>query len=56
MGHTQCVRLYRVLSPLALSLLVALKATHELGGAISLSGWIPRKGRDVSHTIEHCRP
>ncbi|KAH9005889.1 Phospholipase/carboxylesterase [Lactarius hatsudake] len=30
----------------ALSLLVALKTTHELGGVISLSGWIPHKGRD----------
>jgi predicted esterase len=33
----------------ALSFLVALKTTHQLGGVISLSGWIPHKGRDVSH-------
>lgn len=33
----------------ALSFLVALKTKHELGGVISLSGWIPHKGREVSH-------
>lgn len=33
----------------ALSFMVALTATHQLGGVISLSGWIPHKGRDVSH-------
>lgn len=32
----------------ALSLLVALTTLHELGGVISLSGWIPHKGREVS--------
>ncbi|KAI9445558.1 lysophospholipase I [Lactarius indigo] len=38
----------------ALSLLVALKTTHELGGVISLSGWIPHKGRDqIALTESH---
>ena len=39
----------------ALGLLVALKTTHELSGVISLSGWIPHKGRDLSHTTEYYR-
>jgi predicted esterase len=32
----------------ALSLLVTLTTLHELGGVISLSGWIPHRGREVS--------
>jgi predicted esterase len=32
----------------ALSLLVALTTLHELGGVISLAGWIPHSGREVS--------
>jgi lysophospholipase-2 len=32
----------------ALSLLVSLTTLHELGGVASLSGWIPRRARDVS--------
>ena len=32
----------------ALSLLVALTTLHELGGVISLAGWIPHRGRQVS--------
>lgn len=32
----------------ALSLLVALTTLHELGGVISLGGWIPHCGREVS--------
>ncbi|KAI0252726.1 Phospholipase/carboxylesterase [Lactifluus subvellereus] len=35
----------------ALSLLVALTTLHELGGVISLSGWIPHRGREqIVHT------
>ena len=32
----------------ALGLLVALTTLHELGGVVSLAGWIPHKGREVS--------
>ena len=32
----------------ALSLLVALTTLHELGGVVSLAGWIPHRGREVS--------
>jgi lysophospholipase-2 len=32
----------------ALSLLVVLTTLHELGGVISLAGWIPHCGREVS--------
>jgi lysophospholipase-2 len=32
----------------ALSLLVVLTTLHELGGVISLAGWIPHSGREVS--------
>jgi len=32
----------------ALSLMVGLKALPELGGLVSLSGWIPPRVRDVS--------
>jgi predicted esterase len=35
----------------ALSLLVGLTTLHELGGVISLSGWIPHRGREVSMNI-----
>ncbi|KAI0294825.1 lysophospholipase I [Russula brevipes] len=35
----------------ALSLLVALTTLHELGGVISLAGWIPHRGREqIVHT------
>lgn len=33
----------------ALDLLVALMTLHDLGGVVSLAGWIPHKGREVSH-------
>ena len=32
----------------ALSLMVGLTTLHELGGVVSLSGWIPCRMRDVS--------
>jgi predicted esterase len=32
----------------ALGLLVALTTLHDLGGVVSLAGWIPHKGREVS--------
>ena len=32
----------------ALGLLVALTTLHELGGVVSLAGWIPHRGREVS--------
>lgn len=32
----------------ALGLLVALTTLHELGGVVSLAGWIPHGGRQVS--------
>jgi lysophospholipase II len=32
----------------ALSLIVGLTTKHELGGLVSLSGWIPPRVRDVS--------
>jgi predicted esterase len=31
-------------------MMVALTTLHELGGVASLSGWIPRRARDVSGT------
>lgn len=40
----------------ALSLMVALTSLHELGGVVSLSGWIPPHAKDVSaikNTIMH---
>lgn len=38
----------------ALSLIVGLTTLYELGGIISLSGWIPERVRDVSHLFRHC--
>ncbi|KAJ7923017.1 phospholipase carboxylesterase [Mycena leptocephala] len=38
----------------ALSLMVALSTLHDLGGVVSLSGWIPPRARDLNrsqHTI-----
>lgn len=35
----------------ALGLLVALTTLHELGGVVSLAGWIPHRGRQVSPTL-----
>lgn len=32
----------------ALGLLVALTTLHDLGGVVSLAGWIPHNGREVS--------
>ncbi|KAH9982130.1 phospholipase carboxylesterase [Lactifluus volemus] len=40
----------------ALSLLVALTTLHELGGVISLSGWIPHRGREQIVHTEPCLP
>ncbi|KAI0271654.1 phospholipase carboxylesterase, partial [Gloeopeniophorella convolvens] len=38
----------------ALGLLVALTTLHELGGVVSLSGWIPQRGREqIVHTEPH---
>ncbi|KAF8499060.1 Phospholipase/carboxylesterase [Russula emetica] len=37
----------------ALGLLVALTTLHDLGGVVSLAGWIPHKGREQ---IVHTRP
>jgi len=35
----------------ALSLMVSLKTRHTLGGVVSLSGWIPRRAREVSRLM-----
>ncbi|KAI0307469.1 Phospholipase/carboxylesterase/thioesterase [Multifurca ochricompacta] len=36
------------------SLLVALTTMHELGGVISLAGWIPHRRREkITHTKPH---
>lgn len=35
----------------ALSLMVALSTLHDLGGVVSLSGWIPPRARDVSGNV-----
>lgn len=37
----------------ALSLMVSLTALHELGGVVSLSGWIPPHAKDVSQQLEY---
>jgi lysophospholipase II len=36
----------------ALSMMVALTTLHDLGGVACLSGWIPRRARDVSVNVE----
>jgi len=40
----------------ALSLLVALTTLHELGGVVSLAGWIPHQGRQQIVHTEPCLP
>ncbi|PSS37181.1 hypothetical protein PHLCEN_2v1054 [Hermanssonia centrifuga] len=37
----------------ALSMILALTSLHDLGGVVSLSGWIPRRCRQTYNGLDH---